>query len=122
MKKRRALGGAAWVLAVGLAGGGVAALERPSLEDLVFASGKFDGREVEVKGEARGIEERKGRGGKAYTLFRLIGRKGRWVKVFVWGSPTLYEGRAVTVTGTFWAEKLAGEFSFRKQIEAAEVR
>ena len=76
-----------------------------------------------MTGEAREIKTKAGASGKDYTVFSLQepGKK-RWVKVFSWGKPNLYDGRTVIVTGKFNAEKKVGEYVVKKEIEAKEIR
>jgi hypothetical protein len=89
--------------------------------ELVFAADRYDGQDVEVRGEVRRVRRRQSKSGREYTLFRLESG-GRWVNVFAWDCPELVEGRPTTVVGLFHAVKQVGEWTFKKEIEASEVR
>ena len=124
MQRRALVRGAlpALIVAAGLAGRAWA-VTPATVTDMVFNAAKYNGVEVVVTGEAREIKTKVSKGGKEYTLFSLHepGKK-RWVRVFSWGKPSLYEGRTVIVTGTFAAEKKVGDLVFKKEIEAKEIR
>ena len=122
MKRRVYVLLAAVLWTAGLAGSSARAVMYPSTARLVFEAERFDKQVVEVSGNARKVKTKTSKSGREYTVFRLEGADRKWVRVFSWGRPDVYEGRWVTVVGTFHAVKKIGKWTFKREIEATEIR
>ena len=92
------------------------------VEKILADKNSYDGKEVSVSGTVSAdLKLKRSRAGKDYTTFSLLGDSGRRIKIFIWGRLKLQGGQKVKVTGIYRKIKKTGKYTFRNEIEAAEI-
>jgi hypothetical protein len=84
--------------------------------DLLAHDATYDGKAVAVAGTVSDFRSHVSHKGNAYVTFELCA--SGCIHVFEWGCPSIGEGQALTVHGTFSAVKHVGRYTFYNEIEA----
>jgi hypothetical protein len=92
------------------------------VEKILADKNSYDGKEVFVSGTvSANLKLKTLKSGKEYTTFSLLSDSGKRIKVFFWGKLKLQGGLKVKVTGIYHKVKKVGEYTFRNEIEGAEI-
>ncbi len=87
-----------------------------TVSQILAAPSTYSGSHVEVSGRIENLERKVSHLGNAYVTFSLCSRE--CVHVFAFGSPTIKDGQAISVRGTFTAVKRVGPYTFYNEIDA----
>jgi hypothetical protein len=93
-------------------------LQPDSIGAILAHAAQWDGKHVRVAGTIANLEERTAMDGREYDAFDLC--NAACIHVFAGGRPSLREGEALTVQGTFSSAKHIGDFDFQNDIETDE--
>ena len=99
--------------------GAVAASPAPAttaIADILAKPASFDNQHLSVSGTIEKLAEKTSRRGNDYTTFDLC--DGTCVHVYSHGHPKIADGQAVTVHGTFFADKHMGTLEFKNELDA----
>ena len=76
----------------------------------------YDGKHIHVRGTVEHLEQKVSHKGNPYVTFALC--SGQCIHVFGFGSPSISDGQAITVQGTYESVKRVSGYTFYNEIDA----
>ena len=93
-----------------------------TIEKILSSKETYHGKEVSVSGKVSNLRRKTSKIGNPYTTFSLVGGSGGIINVYFRGHTQVNEGKSAKVTGIYRKEKRVGEYTFKNEIEATDIK
>ena len=93
-----------------------------TIEKILSSKETYHGKEVSVSGKVSSLKQKTSKIGNPYTTFSLAGGSGGKINVYFPGHTQVSEGKSAKVTGIYRKEKRVGEYIFKNEIEATDIK